>query len=315
MLSEFATDVKEGLSATPKYLKSKYFYDERGDELFKSIMQLDEYYLTRSEFEIFTVQKEKILSVISRDCNYFQLVEFGAGDGTKTKKLLEYFQSNKVNFKYIPIDISQNILDELTADLSSTLPELKVEGINKDYFNALKQLNSLDSSRKVVLFLGSNIGNFTGERASEFLNLLRVHMNTNDILMIGFDLVKDPEIIYQAYNDKSGVTRAFNLNLLNRINRELGGNFDISKFKHYPIYDPAAQQARSYLISKEKQSIYIESIKMEIKFASNEAIHMEISQKYSLSDIITLAQESGFEVLDNLLDCKHYYTDSLWRPI
>lgn len=314
MNTEFFADVKEGLTSSPKYLKSKYFYDERGDELFKSIMQLDEYYLTRCEFEIFTSQKEKILKLFSGNNQYFQLVEFGAGDGTKTKKLLEYFYNQNVDFKYIPIDISDNILQELTMDLQSTLPGLKVEGINNDYFKALQQLNLLDSSKKVILFLGSNIGNFTGDRALEFLTLLREHMNEQDTVMIGFDLVKDPELIYKAYNDKSGVTRAFNLNLLHRINKELDADFDISKFYHFPLYDPGAGQARSYLISREKQIVNIKRIKLKIKFQPHEPIHMEISQKYSIDQINALANQSGFAVIENLFDCKHYYTDSVWQP-
>lgn len=312
---EFIADVKESLTSTPKYLKSKYFYDERGDELFKSIMQLDEYYLTKCEFEIFSTHKEKILSIFSEDKKHFQLVEFGAGDGSKTKRLLQYFHEQKVNFSYIPIDISGNILNELTSSLKHSLPGLEVNGINNDYFSALKILNTSDKLPKIILFLGSNIGNFTGDRALEFLTSLRSHMNLHDKVMIGFDLKKDPEIIYKAYNDKSGVTRAFNLNLLVRINRELEADFDLTKFYHFPIYDPAQGQARSYLISKEKQEVKINKLDLSVKFHANEAIHMEISQKYDLDDIHTLAEHSGFKVIENLFDCRHYFVDSIWQPV
>jgi L-histidine Nalpha-methyltransferase len=313
MYLEFLTDVIEGLTASPKYLKSKYFYDEHGDELFKSIMQLEEYYLTRCEFEIFTSQKEKILSIFSDNGNRFQLIEFGAGDGTKTKKLLEYFHHKKVDFKYIPIDISDNILNELTSELKSSLPGLEVEGINNDYFKVLKQLNSSDATPKVILFLGSNIGNFTEMRALEFLSSLRSYMKAHDKVMIGFDLIKDPEVIYRAYNDRSGITRAFNLNLLERINRELDADFSIPKFYHFPLYDPVAGQARSYLISKEKQTVHIKKADLTIEFRMNEPIHMEISQKFDLEQINSLASDSGFSVMDNLFDCRYYFVDSIWQ--
>jgi dimethylhistidine N-methyltransferase len=310
---EFIADVKLGLTSSPKYLKSKYFYDERGDELFKCIMQLEEYYLTRSEFEIFTSQRKKILDLFSDNGNRFQLIEFGAGDGTKTKKLLEYFHNQNVNFKYIPIDISYNILQELTDDLKKSFPGLEVEGINNDYFKALKELSSLDDTQKIILFLGSNIGNFAGDRANEFLSSLRNNLNAGDKAMIGFDLKKDPEIIYKAYNDRSGVTKAFNLNLLERINKEMDADFDITKFYHFPLYDPVEGQARSYLISKEKQCVSIPKAGLNIEFRPHEPIHMEISQKYDMEQINTLALQSEFKVIDNLFDCKHFYVDSVWQ--
>lgn len=315
MDAEFVADVKEGLTSSPKYLKSKYFYDERGDELFKSIMQLDEYYLTRCEFEIFSSQKEKILTLFSGNGTRFQLLEFGSGDGRKTKKLLEYFYESKVNFKYVPIDISKHILDELTIELKKSFSQLEVNAINKDYFTALRELYLEKTESKVILFLGSNIGNFIESKALEFLWLLRENLHLNDKVMIGFDLKKDPEVIYRAYNDRAGVTRAFNLNLLQRINREMDGNFDITKFYHFPIYEPISGQARSFLISKVNQEVNIKAIDLKIAFVANEPIHMEISQKYDLEQINSLALNSGFAVIDNLFDCKHYFVDSIWQPV
>ena len=314
MNSEFAADLLQGLTSKPKFLKSKYFYDERGDELFQSIMQLDEYYLTRSEFEIFSSNKEKLLNIFSADGKRFQLIEFGAGDGTKTKTLIEYFYNKKSNFKYVPIDISSNIIDELSGSLKDKFPGLEVEAINTDYFTALNNLNTSDSTSRVILFLGSNIGNFSSERSIEFLGSLRNYLTPADKVMIGFDLKKDPQVILNAYNDKSGVTRAFNLNLLERINREFHADFDISKFYHFPLYDPLTGQARSYLISKEKQVININDLNLVVSVDASEPIHMEISQKYDLEDITSLANSSGFNVINNLFDCKHYFVDSIWQP-
>lgn len=311
MISQFAKDVDEGLSASPKFLSSRYFYDARGDKLFQDIMRMPEYYLTDCEYEIFDLQKADILKAMDPG-RKFNLVELGAGDGYKTKLLLEHFLAAGVDFEYFPVDISKDVLKQLRSDLLKRWPRLKVTTLNYEYLTALDRLNELDSSPKVILFLGGNIGNFTPERASLFFNKLNKTMNTGDKLLSGIDLKKDPYTILKAYNDPAGITRAFNLNLLNRINRELGGNFTIDHFEHYPTYDPISGEARSYLMSKVKQEVYIEVLDKTYYFDHSEPIHMEISRKFSLKEIGTLAEETGFSVQKHFTDSKEYFVDTLW---
>ena len=311
---QFAQDVKTGLTSHPKFLSSKYFYDKKGDKIFQSIMQMPEYYPTTCEYEIFSMQKEDILDHLLKYGNTFNLIEFGAGDGYKTKVLMKHFLSKKVHFKYIPIDISQNALDSLENDLENEMPDLRTEGFRGEYFQALKRLNELDGTRKVILFLGSNIGNFSREQAIRFLTTLRENVSQGDLVLIGFDLKKDPRVILNAYDDKKGITRAFNLNLLSRINTELDGNFDLQRFDHFPLYDPLTGTTKSYLVSRNEQTVQIGALELEVPFKAWETIHTEISQKFDLEAIASLASEAGFEQVKNFFDCKHYYLDALWTP-
>ncbi len=315
VLSTFAEDVRQGLLQTPKTLSSKYFYDEQGDKLFQTIMGLGEYYLTRCEYEIFSEQKEAILKSFLGNDDSFRLVELGAGDGTKTKVLMDHFLQAGADFTYNPIDISQNVLDQLKADLSTVLPELEVEPIQGDYFDALGELNRHHSRKEVVLFLGSNIGNFSNEGGEQFLTKLGENLAKGDLLLIGFDLMKNPQTILNAYNDKLGVTKEFNLNLLTRMNHELGANFDIEKFKHFPTYNPINGETRSHLISTEEQQVYIEALDTTFHFDAWEAIHTEVSQKYSPKMIERFAEVAGFRIVENFSDECHYYVDSLWEKL
>lgn len=308
----FADDVSKGLSNRPKFLSSKYFYNERGDELFQAIMNLDEYYLTRAEYQIFEHNKEAIAAIFSDGRQPFNIIELGAGDGFKTKVLLKYFQEQHLNFRYTPIDISANVLESLTKDLNESFEGLNVQPYQGDYFEALNTLNYKEETRKVVLFLGSNIGNFKDIEAVFFLKELSKNLTSDDKVFIGFDLKKDPRIILEAYNDKSGVTKAFNLNLLQRINDELGGNFDLEAFLHYPVYDPATGVTKSYLISRKEQQVSIDALNQSFSFNQWEPIHVEVSQKYSISDIKRIAFLSGFNIEQNFFDEKKYFVDSLW---
>ena len=310
MNNQFAHDVLNGLSATPKTLPSKYFYDKIGDDLFQQIMKLEEYYLTRSEYEVFNTHKNDFLELFQQGTPKFNLVEFGAGDGYKTKVLLEHFLNGNASFSYVPIDISANVLKQLETSLKEELPELQVRSIRDDYFKALSQLEN-GGTKNVVLFLGSNIGNFTQENANTFLKGLYDGLNDGDMLLIGFDLMKDPNIILSAYNDKKGVTANFNFNLLDRINNELDGNFDKKKFQHFPIYNPLTGTTSSYLVSKEEHTVEI--MDSAIKFDAWEAIHMEISQKYNHTMVKQLATTAGFQIVKNFYDKEKYYLNTLWQ--
>jgi dimethylhistidine N-methyltransferase len=313
-LTVFAEDVRRGLCSRPKTLSSKYFYDDEGSRLFQEIMKLPEYYLTGCEHEIFSTQADAIYDrFVNGGGSGFDLIELGAGDGTKTAVLVDHFLAQNADISYSPIDISQEALDALTSRFSAEFPSLKLKPLIGDYFRILESLKA-GERRKVLLFLGSNIGNFSRTQALEFFRHLRGVMNSDDQLFIGFDLQKDPHVIVRAYDDEAGVTAAFNLNLLTRINRELGGNFDLDKFTHYAIYRPVQASARSFLISREKQSVYIKALDRSFEFDQWEAVFMEISQKYSLRMIEELAAESGFIVKENFFDSKRYYCDSLWQP-
>jgi dimethylhistidine N-methyltransferase len=297
-------------------LSSKYFYNEKGDKLFQAIMASQEYYLTRAELEIFENEKEQISGIFrGDDSKPFELIELGAGDGSKTKVLLEYLYKAQEDFTYMPIDISGHVVSLLEKTMRQSMPDLSIKGITGDYFEILNDLKSEEGTRKIILFLGSNIGNFKRDAAITFLKQVRNTLEPNDLMMIGFDLIKDPEVILAAYNDKQGFTREFNLNLLDRINEELGANFERSKFIHYPLYDPVLQQARSYIICTKACDVHLEATGKTYHFDTWEYVHTEISQKFSFDDIESLASASGFDHETFLLDCKHHYTDAIWKAV
>jgi len=309
---EFVEDVVRGLTARPKYLPSKYFYDKKGDQLFQEIMGLSEYYVTDVEFESLYNHKELLTNIFSDNNSSFNLIELGAGDGLKTKILLRHFVEVGSAFKYLPVDISVNILMKLKHDLKSSLPELEVVPYAGDYFKALNKLNKKENGRKILLFLGSSIGNFPGESSKGFFKGLSGFLQKDDLLLVGFDLRKDPLTILNAYNDRDGITARFNLNLLERINRELGADFVPDNFYHYPIYHPHTGEALSFLVNKIAQNIYIRDAGISIKFKMGEAVNMEVSQKYTERQIEQLAVGSGFKVVENFYDSKKYFVNSLW---
>ncbi len=307
--SQFEKDVYHGLKSSPKTLKSKYFYDSTGDEIFQEIMKLPEYYITNCEYEILKNNKEKIYSQLE-SLAPFQLIDLGAGDARKTQVLLNFFVSQKLNFTYVPVDISANAIHQVTSRLKIDCPYLNVAGISEEFLGAL---NLLDNQRKVILFLGSSIGNFNQNETIKFFKSIAARINKDDLLMIGFDLKKDPEVILAAYNDKKGVTAKFNLNLLQRINRELGADFNLKLFKHSPTYHKEEGEARSTLESLENQEIYIRNLKLNIHLEKGEKIHTEVSRKFDLKEIQDIAAASGFEVLENLMDSRNYFTNSIWH--
>lgn len=310
--TQFKQEVYDGLTAYPKYLSSKYIYDKAGDKLFQDIMKMPEYYLTDAEFSILEAYKEQLASLFSNGEKPFHLIEMGAGDGKKTKVLLRYFTARDLNFTYRPIDISQNALDTLLANLKQEIPTLKTEPLQGTYFETLRKLNFSTDERKVILFLGSNIGNLLHEKAIEFLSQIKDYMQANDLLFIGFDQKKNPQTILNAYNDAGGITEAFNKNLLVRINSELGGNFEVDAFTHWEVYDPESGTAKSYLVAKSPQQVRIEKLGLDISFDAYETIHTEISQKYDNRTVNWLAEQSGLKVLEEFSDQENYYKNYLF---
>jgi L-histidine N-alpha-methyltransferase len=307
----FALDVLVGLSSKPKSIPSKYFYDSHGSELFRQICLQPEYYLTERESEIIEHHHSSIAAYAGR--GPLNLVELGPGFSRKSILLLEHFASAGVAVQYVPIDISESAMVALVNSLEETLPQLEVNGLVTDYFNGLKWLNHRYRRKNLVLFLGSSIGNFTHRGACFFLRNLWNCLNHEDVVLIGFDLKKDIDLLLRAYNDSKGVTREFNLNLLRRINRELGGNFDDSKFRHFGTYNVSTGAMESYLVSQERQAVFIEAIGRSFLFEPWEPLHTEYSYKYLASDIEQLAGETGFEVHQHIHDSKDFFVDSLWR--
>lgn len=309
-MNSFVEDVLTGLRAKNKFLSSKYFYDAQGDKLFQQIMHLEEYYLTKKELEIFNTHKQRILEAIKGGDEPFRIIELGAGDGLKTKVLLKHFMKAGVDFAYTPVDISGNVLEILEQNLLKEIPGLRIESYEGDYFEALAEI-AKSPEKDVVFFLGSNVGNFSGDEATVFLNKLNLFLNQGDLLFMGVDLKKDPEVILSAYNDKDEITKKFNLNLLERINIELDGNFDLDQFIHYPYYNPHTGECRSYLISKKEQTVAVAG--NPIHFNAWEAIFMEVSKKYDQKQLKKLAKASGFSPKQIFLDKDHWFADVLWE--
>jgi len=308
----FESDVLEGLQQRPKRISSRWFYDAKGDELFQQIMKLPEYYLTRAEFSVLSEHAEEIFSGFP-PTEPIQIVELGAGDGQKTRILLNYLQNTKRQFRYVPIDISKNVLTLLSKALKDEYPEIEILPLQTDYFSALKDPILQTGARKLVMFLGSNVGNLNEEDAFTFFSELRAALKPGDTVLIGFDRVKNAEIILAAYNDAQGVTRAFNMNLLHRLNTELGANFLLEHWEHQPKYSVERKSALSFLRSKIKQDVHFQTLNATIHFEENELIHTEMSRKFTQEDIQQLAENCGFEIVANFDHPQPLYTDSLWQ--
>lgn len=305
--AEVIQAVAEGLTGDPKKLPSWMLYDEAGDKLFQEIMRLPEYYPTRCEFEILEAHKEDLARYFEEGRNPFTLIELGAGDGTKTDLLLDTLTRTNAKFTYSPVDISKHVLEELTSRMVSRHRDLEIRPLHASYDEALSLLPP--TQKKVLMFLGANIGNMTIDEAQEFLIATSRRLSKRDVMLIGFDLKKDPRIIHRAYDDPSGVTRNFNLNILKRLNGTVGAQFDLTQFDHYADYNPETGTAASYLISLKDQNVAIKTLGKTIHFSQWETIHTEISQKYDLLMIERLLTHAGFEITDLFFDKDHYFCD------
>lgn len=306
----FAEEILAGLQATPKTLSSKYFYDDVGSQLFQQITSHGDYYPTRKELEILQQIQRKLPNTFGD--NAVEIIELGVGDGHKTQLLLDGFLASGREVHYTPIDISHKAMTLLEDNLPQN-PALHVHGIVGEYLQALEQLDATADRSRLLLFLGSNIGNFDYQQSTAFLSNIRSRLQPGDHLLIGFDLKKDIGVLTRAYNDSDGITRAFNLNLLSRINRELDANFDVSKFDHVGIYNPTLGAMESYLISTESQCVSLGAMDAEISFRAYEPIHTEYSFKFLRDDIEELCAVSGFKVVEHFSDAQGYFIDSLWR--
>lgn len=303
----FADEVREGLGSSPKHLSSKWFYDKRGDQLFVKIMHMPEYYLTDCEHQIFKEQSLDMVAAFGFEDAPFELIELGAGDGTKTLELLKVLDPNQ--FVYKPIDISEHAVQTLTKRVNDELPDVAVQGVQGEYFQVLRTLQS--EAAKVILFMGSNIGNMLDERAGKFLRELGGVMNASDKLLMGIDLKKSKDIVLPAYDDAQGYTKAFNLNILHRINRELGGNFDVAQFKHAPSYDEVTGIAKSHIRSKIDQEVRINALGECYQFSEGEEVFVEVSRKYDDDILEKIIKNSGLKVINRFYDDRQFFCDVL----
>ena len=308
----FKKDIYDGLKSKPKSLPSKYFYDAKGDALFQQIMACEDYYLTNADNEIFSEQSSALAKALHSSNEPFDVLELGAGDATKSTFLLKEWQNSGAEFTYYPIDISSNMISYLETEMPKRIPNLQVHGLAGEYLEQVLEAHRISKRKKVILFLGSSIGNFELHEAHNFLRKLYEEIEIGDTVLIGFDLKKNPHQILKAYNDSDGITRAFNLNLLDRINKELGANFDTTQFEHFPIYNPLTGACRSFLISSKKQQVTFED-GTKINFHPYEAIDMELSQKFSIDDIDTIAMRIGFHKQPYFFDSNNYYCNAIWK--
>jgi len=301
--NSFAEDVNIGLTSENKFLLPKYFYDVKGSELFEKICETEEYYPTRTEVSIL---KNLSDTISERNQEKNLIVELGSGSSFKTNYILQSFLKSRKKLYYIPIDVS-DILVESSKNLIEKYKELFITGLVTFYEEGLDYIKRVNKSPKLILFLGSSIGNFTEEEAINFMKMLRNDITCDDRLLIGFDLVKDRKVLLDAYNDKAGITAEFNLNILNRINTELGGNFELGKFEHTAIFNEEKSRIEMGLISREDQKACIKDIGKEISFKQGEIIHTENSYKFTHEMINSLAEASGMEFSDSYTDDKRYF--------
>lgn len=290
----FADDVRAGLTATPKSLPCVYFYDALGSALFERITALPEYYLTRAESEII---REHAAEIAAEARGPIQVVEMGSGTSAKTVTLLEKLLGATDRVTYRPVDVCGDVLEKSAEKLSEIMPGLDVEPIESRYREALKRIGG--GGEVLLLWLGSSIGNLARDEAASYLRCFRDRLSPGDRMLIGIDLMKDPAVLEAAYNDRAGVTAEFNLNLLRRINRDLGGEFDLGRFRHVALWNPEQGRIEMYLESRSDQKVPIAALGVTVTFASGERVHTESSHKYTPDEIEVLAERAGL-VLEHL---------------
>ena len=302
----FAEDIRNGLSAIRKSTNPRWFYDELGAALFDAICRLPEYYLTRAETEILTRSGSEMASAAG---DIEQIVELGSGSARKTRLLLDAFAPRPI--EYLPVEIDASTLQKSGRDLIADYPNLTVTASVADFGRPSRALRGLLRGPTLVLFLGSTIGNLDGNDAVLLLRDLRSVLQPGDGLLMGADLKKDRRVLDAAYDDALGVTAAFNLNLLQRINRELGGHFDLKAFAHRAFYDEKAGRIEMHLVSLREQTVRIDGLALEVAFAEGETIHTENSWKYDREDLERLAAGSGFRVARSWTDSQGLFADLL----
>jgi L-histidine Nalpha-methyltransferase len=307
----FARDVRVGLTAVPKWLPCCYFYDAEGSRLFEEICSLPEYYLTRTERDILA---QRAAEIAGRFPEPIALVELGSGSAAKTRLLIEAFLQRHRCLRYVPVDISPSILEDSSLALLDEYPRLEIVAVAAEYADGLAHLRAVTDHPKLILWLGSNVGNLDRPKAAAFLRQVRRTMTERDRLLIGIDLRKACTILERAYDDSLGITARFNLNLLARINQELGGNFDLAAFRHRAIYNEDLGRVEMHLESLHSQRVRIQALETEVRFAAGETIHTENSYKYSPDEIETMCGGAGYQLEQQWLDDESRFSVNLLAP-
>ena len=310
-LDTFGAEVEAGLMADRKTLPCRFFYDEVGSELFEGICELPEYYLTRSEREILDARADEIARLFQSPIT---LAELGSGSSSKTRLLIEALLRAHGGLRYVPVDISKTMLETSSLDLLDRYEALEIRAIASEYEVGLRHLRRETGRPKLIAWLGSTIGNLSRDEAADFLGRVRRAMSPHDRFLVGIDLRKDREVLESAYDDNAGVTARFNINLLERINRELGGEFDIDRFTHRAVWDEPKGRVEMHLVSSSDQRVRIRDLELDIEFASGESIHTESSFKYSVEEIDRLAENAGLAVEHRWLDRKQLFSLNFLVP-
>ncbi len=306
----FAEDVRRGLTASPKFLYPKYFYDELGTLLFEAITALPEYYPTRAEAEILRLHADEIVATLGGPV---WLLELGSGDGQKTRLMIEALLARQGTLEYVPVDISESAVEGSSRSLLFSYPGLRITAYVGEYHRALRKIREerVAPGRTLVLFLGSTLGNLDPEERRALLRDVRSLLDPGEGFLLGVDLKKDESVLLPAYDDALGVTAAFNLNLLGRINRELGGEFDLRAFRHRAIYNAREGRVEMHLESRRDQTVAIRELGIEVPFAAGETIHTESSHKFDRELIEALAAETGFELRKAWTDSEGRFASNL----
>ncbi|HEX7177792.1 MAG TPA: L-histidine N(alpha)-methyltransferase [Pyrinomonadaceae bacterium] len=314
---DFAEDVRRGLTAGRKFLLPKYFYDELGSRLFEAICLLPEYYLTRAEDEIFASHAEAIAAAASTGAARVSLLELGSGSATKTRRIVEALVARQNDLLYVPVDISPAALEQSARVLLQSYPTLRVTAYAADYAAAIPRLRESleEDTRALVLFLGSNIGNFDPGGARDLLAALRRALRPGDRVLVGADLKKERATLEAAYDDALGVTAAFNLNILARINRELRADFDPRHFRHVARYDDRHGRVEMHLESTRAQTVNIGALDLSVDFEEGERVHTENSYKSDLRDLLRLAEETGYASTNTWLDEQERFSSNLFVAV
>ena len=310
-LAEFAEDVAQGLASEPRRLSCRYFYDELGSQLFEQICDLPEYYVTRTERVILQERAPEIAALFPGET---AMVELGSGSSAKTRILIEAFLHRHSSLRYVSIDISPTILEQSSTALLQEYPRLEVVAVAAEYAEGLRWLKTETGRPKLILWLGSNVGNLGRAEATQFLLRIRGAMSPGDRLLAGIDLRKERAVLERAYDDSQGVTARFNLNILSRINRELDADFDPSAFRHQAVWNEELGRVEMYLVSLREQSVRIGRLARVIRFASGEAIHTENSYKYSPEEIAALAHSAALGIERQWVDAQGRFSVNLLAP-
>lgn len=303
-----AEEVLQGLSASPKRLPPKLFYDTHGSHLFEKITELPEYYLTRTERAIF---QEHAGAIMEQAGSNLTLIELGAGSASKTRILVETLARRQLRVGFYPVDVSSSALKTAVTSLNGHIRNLRVRPIVADYSKHLPLLKI--SGRKLVLFIGSTIGNFEPEEAEQFLRRVHSSLAPGDALLVGFDMVKRARLLHAAYNDAQGVTAQFNKNVLLRINRELGGEFDVDAFQHVAFWNPRMSRIEMHLESQRNQKVWIRDLDRSFKFAPGERVHTENSYKFTAKSIAAMMRKGGFRMEKSWTDSNRWFSVVMGR--